>query len=76
MQPFNRNDPSEAARVAALHPGGNPLSPAPRLSDDERLARAETELLSLAIERGCAATCGQERDLAISIVALRAACGR
>jgi hypothetical protein len=59
------------AEVLAFHPGCATFPIAPAKTPVERLAEAERSLLELAIERHLFGS-GTMRDLAVSIVALRA----
>lgn len=72
MRPISRAErEASSAIVDAIHPGGGTLRPVARETPAQRLTRLESELLDLAIETSLQRD-GEMRDLAVSIIALRA----
>jgi hypothetical protein len=59
------------SELVAFHPGGTSFPPAKPETVAQRLLRQEAELLDAAIERHVHGS-GHMRDLAVSIIALRA----
>lgn len=62
---------ANCARIDEIHPVGTAFAPMPPETTAQRLVRQEAELLEEAIEQHVHGS-GHMRDLAVSIIALRA----